>query len=145
MLLMPLMFRIASMQQSYNTGNAFTSSFSRIMENTMDEKTLHDIISNNLIQLMNQEHNHAPSMRYLSTCIGSNAGYVQKIASGKAFPSCDKLLAISNHYEIPVWSLLFDSRENSDLFDLILELSSSPKELYPAVLAHIAYLKSIKS
>lgn len=115
------------------------------METPMDENRLHEIIANNLIHLMNKEQNHSPSMRYLSTCLGSSDGYIQKIVGKKAFPSFEKLLAISNHYEIEPWSLLYDADNNSDLQDIIIELSTCPNEMLPVIKAYIEYLKNNQS
>lgn len=111
----------------------------------MDEKTLHEIIANNLNQLINQEQNHSPSMRYLSTCIGTSAGYIQKINSGKAFPSCEKLLALANHYEIEPWTLLFDAKQNSELLDIIVELNTCPRDMLPVIKSYIEYIKNQQS
>lgn len=127
---------------SYNEIDAFISSFINILENSMVEKTLHEIIANNLIQLMNKEQSHAPSMRYLSTCIGTSAGYIQKINSGKAFPSCEKLLALANHYEVEPWTLLFDKKQDEELYEVILELSSCPRDMMPVIKSYIEYLKN---
>lgn len=128
---------------SCNT-DASSSSFNNTLENSMVEKTLHEIIANNLIQLMNQEQNHSPSMRYLSTCIGTSAGYIQKINSGKAFPSCEKLLALTNHYEVEPWTLLFDTKCNSELLAVLIELNSCPQDMLPIIKSYIQYLKNNK-
>ncbi len=108
----------------------------------MNEKRLHDILAYNLTQLMNNEQNHIPSMRYLSTCMGKTDSYTQKIVSGKSFPSMKMLLEIANHYEVEPWTLLFDSNEKGEEFMKILkELSACSKESLPSIYADILYYK----
>lgn len=107
----------------------------------MNEKELHQILVQNINRLMNTEQNHAPSMRYLSTCIDANESYIQKILNSSTFPSCEKLLAIANHYEIEPWVLLFRQPSEDSRRSAVLQLlQSCPEELLPVIHEFILYL-----
>lgn len=107
----------------------------------MSSKKLHDIFESNLNELMNNEQNHAPSMRYLSTCIGASGGYIQKILSGDTMPSMDKLEAIGEHYDVEVWTLLYDySDTNRQLLPIIQQLNRLPEDELPVVAQYLQFL-----
>lgn len=100
----------------------------------MDKKELHNVFESNLSSLMSQEDNHIPSMRYLSTCIGASESYIQKLLNTDSFPSFEKMVAISEHYGIDPWMLLFDYGEHSKhILALIQMISQCPPELIPAI------------
>lgn len=110
----------------------------------MKATELHDILVHNITQLMNSEQNHAPSMRYLSTCIDANESYIQKILNSDAFPSMEKLLAIANHYEIEPWELLYqNTSSNVSLYSIMQLLAACPEEMLPTVYEFINYLTKI--
>lgn len=107
----------------------------------MEPSELHKIIVNNINTLMNDPKNSTPSMRYLSTCIGANESYIQKITSGTALPSLDKLVAIANHFEIDTWTLLFDNTKNAEVrLEVIELLSKCPNNMLPVIRAYIEYI-----
>lgn len=109
----------------------------------MGSKKLHDIIETNLNALMNKEQNHAPSMRYLSTCIGASSGYIQKILSSDSLPSLDKLEAISEHYDVEVWTLLYDYSDGKrDILPIIQQLNRLPENELPVVSKYLDFLIS---
>lgn len=110
----------------------------------MNETQLHDILVHNITQLMNSEQNHAPSMRYLSTCIDANESYIQKILNSGAFPSLEKLLAIANHYEIEPWQMLYQNTSSNDsILSIIQLLNSCPEDMLPTIQEFITYLIKI--
>ncbi len=107
----------------------------------MSSKKLHDIFESNLTELMNHEQNHAPSMRYLSTCIGASGGYIQKMLTSDSLPSLDKLEAISEHYDVEVWSLLYDySNQQKQILPIIQQLNRLPEEEFPVVAQYLQFL-----
>lgn len=107
----------------------------------MSSKKLHDIFESNITELMNHEQNHAPSMRYLSTCIGASGGYIQKMLTSNSLPSLDKLEAISEHYDVEVWSLLYDySGRQKQFLPIIQKLGQLPDEEFPAVSQYLQFL-----
>lgn len=107
----------------------------------MDTKNLHEILEKNINYLMSNEDNHAPSMRYLSTCIGASDSYIHKILSDGKFPSLEKLQQIANHYDIEPWLLLYDSK-NKDMLSIIRLLEDCSDDLYPTILEYIKYVTS---
>lgn len=107
----------------------------------MGSKKLHDIIENNLNALINNEPDHAPSMRYLSTCIGASSGYIQKILSSGSLPSLDKLEAISEHYDVDIWTLLYDfSGRQKNMLPILQQLNRLPEEELPVVAKYLEFL-----
>ena len=107
----------------------------------MSSKNIHEIFETNLNELMNHEQNHAPSMRYLSTCIGASGGYIQKILSSDSMPSIEKLVAISEHYDVEVWTLLYDySNQQKQILPILQQLNKLPEEEYPVVAQYLQFL-----
>lgn len=107
----------------------------------MSSKKLHDIFESNLTELMNHEQNHAPSMRYLSTCIGASGGYIQKMLTSDSLPSLEKLEAIGEHYDVEVWSLLYDySNQQKQILPIIQQLNRLPEEEFPVVAQYLQFL-----
>ncbi len=53
----------------------------------MDEKQMHDIIAQNINMLLSSDLIPNSSMRNLSTCLGANESYIQKIMNKTSFPS----------------------------------------------------------
>lgn len=110
-------------------------------EQNMESKNLHEIIESNINSLMETEQNHAPSMRYLSTCIGASSSYIQKILSGPSYPSLDKLEAIGEHYEVDTWCLLYDyGDKEKQILPIVQQLSRCPKDLLPVISQYIEFL-----
>lgn len=107
----------------------------------MASKKLHEIIERNLNALINSEQNHAPSMRYLSTCIGASSSYIQKILSSGSLPSLNKLEAISEHYDVEIWTLLYeDSEHNQNLLPILQQLHRLPEAALPLVSQYLEFL-----
>lgn len=107
----------------------------------MSSKKIHDIFETNLNELMNNEQNHAPSMRYLSTCIGASGGYIQKILSSDSMPSIDKLEAISDHYDVEAWMLLYDYADHEkQILPILQQLNKLPEEEFPVVAQYLQFL-----
>ena len=52
----------------------------------MDEKQMHDIIAQNINMLLSSDLIPNSSMRNLSTCLGANDSYIQKIMNKTSFP-----------------------------------------------------------
>lgn len=112
----------------------------------MSEKgKMHDILSQNIMTLMNNDEHGTPSMRYLSTCIEANDGYIQKIVNGTSYPSMDKLIEIANHFDVEPWTLLYDSTEKGEEFQNILYmLASCPHNMLPTIQKYIEFLLELQ-
>lgn len=107
----------------------------------MDIQKLHNIFEYNMNSLMSNEDNHAPSMRYLSACIGASDGYIQKILNSESFPSVEKLNSIAEHYDIEPWTLLYNAKEHGDDFICLLKLlEKCPPELLPTISKFVEFL-----
>lgn len=108
-------------------------------EHRMGSKKLHEIIQSNISTLMEQDTN--TSMRNLSTCIGASNSYIQKIMSGNSLPSLDKLEDISEHYDVELWSLLYDYEDDrQEVLQIVQQLNKLPKEALPAVSKYLDFL-----
>jgi transcriptional regulator with XRE-family HTH domain len=105
----------------------------------MGSKKLQEIIQTNLNTLMEQDMN--TSMRNLSTCIGASDGYIQKIMSGNSLPSLDKLEDISEHYEVELWSLLYDYGDDKhQILPIIQQINRLPVDEIPVVAKYLEFL-----
>ncbi len=70
---------------------------------------LKKVIQNNILKLMSES---GISMRQLSADINCSESYVQKILSGDFTPKLERLLDISDYFNVPIWAL-FLSEENT--------------------------------
>lgn len=110
----------------------------------MDEKSISEIIQQNLASLMENDSNS--SMRYLSTCIGASDSYIQKIMSNGSLPSLDKLEAIGQHYDVDTWTLLYDYEGDSkEMLSLVQSLNRLPSDLLPVVKSYVDYLDQLET
>lgn len=106
----------------------------------MGTKKLHEIIQSNINTLMEKDTNS--SMRNLSTCIGASNSYIQKIMTGSSLPSLNKLKDISEHYDVEVWSLLYDYQDgHEEILQIIQQLNELPEEALPSISSYINFLK----
>lgn len=64
----------------------------------MQHKKSSEIIRENLTYMLNQEG--TPSMRNLSTSIGTSDSYIQKILNQERTPSLDKIDSISEFFDV---------------------------------------------
>lgn len=112
----------------------------------MVEQTTEEVMAiliDNLNALIKDKNNFTPSMRNLSTAIGANENYIQKIMGNNAQPSLDGLVKMSNHFGIYTWQMLYDNSENNDLILSINQnLNSLPRELLIAIKAYIEFVKN---
>lgn len=102
----------------------------------MTQKDIGKAIIDNLISLIYQDKN--TSMRSLGTCIGASDSYIEKIVSGKAKPSIDKLDDIGEYFEIGSWEILYNS--NPELKPVLTRLKELSPELLPVMNAFLDYL-----
>jgi len=132
------------MHSSYNKNDNTLNAIHHFERNIqMTEKELHDIVSRNIDRLLEKETDHPGSMRYLSTCLGANDGYIQRIVNGTSFPSFAKLLDIANHFEVEPWQLLYNSpNPNSARAEFLQMALTCPEELIPVVMNSVCYLNS---
>lgn len=76
----------------------------------MQHKKSSEIIRENLTYMLNQEG--TPSMRNLSTSIGTSDSYIQKILNQERTPSLDKIDSISEFFDVESWEMFYNFRKD---------------------------------
>ncbi|MDD6573254.1 MAG: helix-turn-helix transcriptional regulator [Thermoflexaceae bacterium] len=107
----------------------------------MDIKDLEKIIQNNIVNLLNNNPNI--SMRTLSDAIDGSPSYIQKILGGKFTPSLNKLIEISNYFNVPVSTLFSEGNFSPEEEAIIAKLDSLSDESLKMVSLLVSYLAEI--
>ncbi|MCM1468671.1 MAG: helix-turn-helix domain-containing protein [Alistipes sp.] len=105
----------------------------------MTIEELRKIIINNLNILL-REH-PAITLKSLSQKIGASDSYMHKVMSGLCTPTLEKLISISNYFEIPVTVLLTPHDELSQDIQIISEnLKKLPPEALQITKEQVNYM-----
>ncbi|MGN0160127.1 MAG: helix-turn-helix domain-containing protein [Lachnospiraceae bacterium] len=72
------------------------------------------------------------SLKSLSHAIGTSDSYMQKLMSGKCVPTLDKLIQLSNYFEVPVHTLLTPNTPTSQEVQIMMDKLSrlSPEAVH---------------
>lgn len=105
----------------------------------MQHKKSSEIIRENLTYMLNQEG--TPSMRNLSTSIGTSDSYIQKILNKKTSPSLDKIDSISEFFDIESWEMFYNFRKDRpEMLTIMQQLNNLSPALLPTVKAYLDFL-----
>ncbi len=81
------------------------------------------------------------TLKYLSQKIGASDSYMHKVMSGLCTPALDKLLLISNYFDVPVTVLLTPNDEISQDIQIISEnLKKLPPEALHITKEQVSYM-----
>ena len=105
----------------------------------MQHKKSSEIIRENLTYMLNQEG--TPSMRNLSTSIGTSDSYIQKILNKKTTPSLDKIDSISEFFDVESWEMFYNFRKDRpEMLTIMQQLNNLSPALLPTVKAYLDFL-----
>jgi transcriptional regulator with XRE-family HTH domain len=105
----------------------------------MQHKKSSEIIRENLTYMLNQEG--TPSMRNLSTSIGTSDSYIQKILNQERTPSLDKIDSISEFFDVESWEMFYNFRKDRpEMLTIMQQLNKLPPALLPTVKAYLDFL-----
>lgn len=108
----------------------------------MQHKKSSEIIRENLTYMLNQEG--TPSMRNLSTSIGTSDSYIQKILNQERTPSLDKIDSISEFFDVESWEMFYNFRkdrpEMPEMLAIMQQLNKLSPTLLPSVKAYLDFL-----
>ena len=104
----------------------------------MQHKKSSEIIRENLTYMLNQEG--TPSMRNLSTSIGTSDSYIQKILNQERTPSLDKIDSISEFF-VESWEMFYNFRKDRpEMLAIMQQLNKLSPTLLPSVKAYLDFL-----
>ena len=107
----------------------------------MQHKKSSEIIRENLTYMLNQEG--TPSMRNLSTSIGTSDSYIQKILNQERPPSLDKIDSISEFFDVESWEMFYNFRKDRpEMLTIMQQLNKLSPTLLPSVKAYLDFLFS---
>lgn len=105
----------------------------------MQHKKSSEIIRENLTYMLNQEG--TPSMRNLSTSIGTSDSYIQKILNQERPPSLDKIDSISEFFDVESWEMFYNFRKDRpEMLTIMQQLNKLSPTLLPSVKAYLDFL-----
>ena len=105
----------------------------------MPHKKSSEIIRENLTYMLNQEG--TPSMRNLSTSIGTSDSYIQKILNQERTPSLDKIDSISEFFDVESWEMFYNFRKDRpEMLAIMQQLNKLSPTLLPSVKAYLDFL-----
>lgn len=105
----------------------------------MQHKKSSEIIRENLTYMLNQEG--TPSMRNLSTSIGTSDSYIQKILNQERTPSLDKIDSISEFFDVESWEMFYNFRKDRpEMLAIMQQLNKLSPTLLPSVKAYLDFL-----
>ena len=102
----------------------------------MQHKKSSEIIRENLTYMLIQEG--TPSMRNLSTSIGTSDSYIQKILNQERTPSLDKIDSISEFFDVESWEMFYNFRK--DRPEMLAIMQAITDKYAPSVKAYLDFL-----